>query len=244
MSNDPFHVITASAMQSIWSRSPCRYQNIVIPHMLRMMTNVLPPEPLLVVQSTDSRKSTVPLTYSAVNGRITIIVENTLALGSDQVTKVILNATHSHKHVKAYQLDVFKTKTDQIGLSDAIIDHCTNNKDTSILFFSSPETLLKSMWKEFITRIVALNLLHMFCLDEIHLFVEFGISFRKEFQLLKNNILKSIQNSDEMYKVPLILMTTTFDYTLHCILQQMLDISLRPCNTFLGKQANFQERSC
>lgn len=243
MSADPFHAITTSAMQSIWSRSPRGYQNIVIPHVLRMMANVYPPEPVLVVQSTGSGKSTIPLTCSVVDGGVTIIVENTLALGSDQVTKVLLNATNSHKHVKAYQLDVFKSKTDQNDLSDAIIDHCTSNNDTSIIIFSSPETLLKKTWKEFITRIIALDYLRLFCIDEIHLFIEFGISFRKDFQLLKNNIIKMIRKDDGTFKVPIILMTATFDFKLQNLLKNMLAISIKESNTFWGRREDFQKRN-
>ena len=49
-----------------------------------MMAFELPPEPVLMVQPTGSGKSTVPLTCAIVTGGVTFIIENTLALASDQ----------------------------------------------------------------------------------------------------------------------------------------------------------------
>ena len=53
-------------------------------HLLKMMAFELPPEPVLMVQPTGSGKSTVPLTCAIVTGGVTFIIENTLALASDQ----------------------------------------------------------------------------------------------------------------------------------------------------------------
>ena len=86
---DPFASIAKDAMEQVWSQSPRGYQSHVITHILRMMSFTCQPEPVLLVQSTGSGKSSVPLTCSVVDGGITIIVENTLALSSDQASKVL-----------------------------------------------------------------------------------------------------------------------------------------------------------
>ena len=57
-----------------------------------MMANIIPCEPVLLVQATGSGKSAVPLTCAVVNGGMSIIVENTLSLGSNQTSKINANA--------------------------------------------------------------------------------------------------------------------------------------------------------
>ena len=96
---DVFYEITAETMESMWGRTPRLCQSVVIPHLLRMMSGVLLPSPVLLVQSTGTGKSSVPLTAATVDGGITIIVQNTLALGSDQVSKIATTANSSAKHV-------------------------------------------------------------------------------------------------------------------------------------------------
>ena len=59
-----------------------------MPHILEMLADVTKPQAVLLVRSTGSGKSVVPQTLSAVNGGVTIIVENTLSLGLDQASKI------------------------------------------------------------------------------------------------------------------------------------------------------------
>ena len=80
---DPYRSLASEAMHAVWQRSPCAYQVVDIPHLLKMMAGELCPEPVLMVQSTGSSKSAVPLTAAVIDGGVSIIVENTLALESD-----------------------------------------------------------------------------------------------------------------------------------------------------------------
>ena len=75
--NDPFFEIASDTMQSVWGRTPRLYQSGVIPHILKMMCNVGFSEPILMVQSTGTGKSSVPQTLSTVDGGVTIIIQNT-----------------------------------------------------------------------------------------------------------------------------------------------------------------------
>ena len=138
---DPFISIADEAMNHIWGRKPQFYQSHVICHILCMMAKHNNPEPILLVQCTGSGKSFMPLTCAVVNGGVSIINKNTLVLLSDQASKVTLQANTKTKKVRAFQLDLFKTSQQQNQLSLFIIDHCTQNSDTSILLFTSPETL-------------------------------------------------------------------------------------------------------
>ena len=76
--------IADTAMMSVWGRRPRGYQRDIIPHILKMLNGNLPCEGVMLVQGTGSGKSFVPQTVTVVDGGATVVIENMLALGSDQ----------------------------------------------------------------------------------------------------------------------------------------------------------------
>ena len=46
-------------MEEFWGRSPNRFQNEVMPTILQMLSNDLPPEALILAQPTESGKSSI-----------------------------------------------------------------------------------------------------------------------------------------------------------------------------------------
>ena len=85
------------------------------------------------------------------------------------------------------------------------------------------------------------QLLKLVYIDEIHLFVMFGITFRKEFTALRHTLFcHLLSNINPRYtyasglcsdlKVPMLLMTATFNSTMLNILQRMIGIRVLPCN--------------
>ena len=146
--------IAEDAMFSVFNRKPRGFQTVDIPHLLKMLSGELHPAPVLMVQPTGCRKSIVPLTTGVISGGITLLLENTLALGTDQASKVNKMCSPSFlDRVKAFHLDTFKNQESQDKLAKNIILHCKKHSDTSLFLFSSPETLLKPLWKEFIFSI-------------------------------------------------------------------------------------------
>ena len=229
-------------MQKVFNRTPRLYQGPVISHLLKMMAFELPPEPVLMVQPTGSGKSTVPLTCAVVTGGVTFIIENTLALGSDQASKVPSLVTSSIKEIKSYQLDTFKSPVELQSLCDGILSHLSSNKMTSFICYTSPETLLNDITVQFVQKLVTNKQLNLFCIDEIHLFLEFGISFRQIFQTLKSKIVSMFYNKDNTMKLPILLMTATFDLNMFSIIQRMLGLSLYSTNVFWGEASCFKKR--
>ena len=49
-----------------------------------MLDGTLPKLTILMIQPTCAGKSSVPLIVAVINGNITLVIENTLALGTDQ----------------------------------------------------------------------------------------------------------------------------------------------------------------
>ena len=81
------------------------------------------------------------------------------------------------------------------------------------------------------------------CIDEIHLFAIFGITFTQEFTLLKNTFFRHLLcDRDPRYtyssglchdlKVPILLMTTMFNKSLMGLLEKMISVKVL-ANNFL-----------
>ena len=239
--DDPFITVAKDAMLQVWGRNPRHYQSFVISHILRMMAKQTKPDPVLLVQSTGSGKSSIPLTCAVVDGGVSIIIENTLALSSDQASKVNTQANTDSKKVRAFQLDLFNTKEQQQQLSTFILNHCKDHNDSSIILFTSPETLLQDVWIEFLQNCITKSILRLFCIDEIHLFVEFGLSFRSDFQLLKTKVI-TLLHENGRFIVPIVFMTATFNNNLLHLLQRMLGIQFMLPNIFWGSVHSFSKR--
>ena len=58
--------------------------------------------------------------------------------------------------------------------------------NASVFLYSSPECLMKEPWKSLLIKLINNGVLKLVCVDEIHLFVIFGIIFRNSFVNLKD----------------------------------------------------------
>ena len=97
-------------MRDLFNIQPNHFQQRIIPHILMMMKGTIPGQPILLVQSTGSGKSAVPQTCCCMKAGVTIVLENTLALGADQCSK--LDQLQS-PNIITYQLDHMKSRAQQ-----------------------------------------------------------------------------------------------------------------------------------
>ena len=74
-------------MDEVWGRSPNRFQYEIAPTILQMLSNDFSPEAWSLVQPTRSDKSGAPQRASAIVNRVSVIIEPTLAISSDQMSK-------------------------------------------------------------------------------------------------------------------------------------------------------------
>jgi len=110
---------------------------------------------------------------------------------------------------------------------------------------------MREPWRSIMVTLIDRRVMKLVCIDEIHLFVMFGITFRKEFTLLKNTFFRHLVcNLDPRYtyatslchdlKIPLLLMTATFNNSLLSLSEKMIGVKVLP-NNFLwcgrGKMA-------
>jgi hypothetical protein len=257
--------IADTAMVSVWGRRPRGYQRHVIPHILKMMNGNIPSEGIMLVQGTGSGKSSVPQTVAVVDGGVTIVIENTLALGSDQRSKIAAANDYDGGKVLGIQLDELKSNIDQQKLCRSIRNNMHKESTTAIILFTSPETIARPVWLELIKYLIEKKILKMICIDEVHLFVEFGVTFRPSFCELKQKLFSliidnsndqptstSIPTSSSMstlsstttsLKVPLLCMTATFNHYLLLLLQKMIGITFNINNFFWNGPDSFKKRN-
>lgn len=133
---------------------------------------------LLVSMPTGGGKSLITQTVSyQCNNGLTIIIVPTISLMLDQVknAKKIINSD-VEKEIFYYYSDC--------GISISTITHAIKNHDARMLFLS-PETLMKN--KQIINAVNNANDEHYLkniVIDEAHIIVEWGSSFRIDFQCL------------------------------------------------------------
>ena len=219
-------------MQEIWDRSPRDFQKEAIPILLMMRCLPHRPEALLLVQGTGGGKSAVAQTVGCVDCGVTVIIEATLALAADQRSKV-KSAQNTYGPVLAYQLDSIK-KPHLITKLQNKLNSLGRNSNITIFIYTSPECLIREPWQSVFIGLINRKVLKLVCVDEVHLFVMFGVTFRKEFTLLKESFFQhlieptiapttapSFDNSGACLKIPLLFMTATFNSSLLNMLQKI-----------------------
>ena len=250
--------IAKRAMEEVWGRTPNHFQSEIIPLILQMMAGDLTSEALLLVQPTGSGKSSVPQTASVITSGVTIIIEPTLSLSSDQSSKFNHATNVPGGLVYSYQLDLHKNEEQRTMLATNILTvlkrKANANIDTGIvsfILFTSPETIILPTWTKLFDELLQIKMLNLLCIDEVHLFIEFGLSFRRKFlnlrnivfnKLIKRNINNDIQSNTTTLKIPIVCMTATFNTNLLQLLQQMTNITFNHRRFFWSPSHLFKKR--
>ena len=251
--------IAKQAMEEVWGRTPNRFQIEIIPTILQMLTKDLSPEALLLVQPTGSGKSAVPQTTSVVTNGVSIIIEPTLALSSDQSSKFDTASKEHGGLVYSYQIDTYKNDKDRQRLANNILSVLREKKQqdielgiVSFVLFTSPEALVLPIWMEFVDNLIKIEMLNLICVDEVHLFIEFGLSFRNDFLSLRHKLFNKIiagntsstitSLNQTKLKIPFLSMTATCNLQLLNLLQKMTNITFNHRHLHWSNQSDFQKR--
>ena len=92
-------------------------------------------------------------------------------------------------------------------------------------------------------------MIRLVCVDEVHLFVDFGTSFRNDFLKLKRNLFYELREKkptkidNVSLRVPLLYMTATFNPTLVTELETMTGIHVKRENYFWSSMDGFSRRN-
>ena len=228
--------IADHAMREIWNRTPNDFQREAIPRLLMMRCTPNIPQALLLVQGTGGGKSAVAQTVGVVDCGVTLVIEELLAVATDQKSKV-LSASNAYGPILAYQLDSMKDPSLVNKLQTKLLA-LKKTSNCTIFLYSSPECLMRQPWRTLMIRLINNGVLKLVCVDEIHLYVMFGLTFRKEFIMLKDSFFKHLidakmqsrnrTNTDLCcyLKVPLLLMTATFNPRLVSLMESMIGVKI------------------
>ena len=174
-------------MQDVWDQTPIDFQREAIPRLLMMRCVPNIPQALLLVQGRGARKLAVAQTVGIVDCCVTLVIKETLALAVDQQSKV-KSASNVNGPVLAYQFSI--KKTNLIKKLEEKLSSMKKGTNASIFVYSLPEYMMRKPWKSLLITLIKNGILKLVCVDEIHLFVMFGVTFRKPFVNLKESLLK------------------------------------------------------
>jgi superfamily II DNA helicase RecQ len=148
---------------------------------------------VLLVRPTGGGKSSVRDVYSVMCAGVSLTITPLLSLGADQTQKIFRNTSINGSPVHAYHLDELWCPKAQKLLSDQLL-LLSIDTDVTVFLFSSPQAMVNNqIWRPMIDSLITKRLLSMLCIDEVHLFVQFGLTFCQEFALLQSVLFKKLQ---------------------------------------------------
>jgi superfamily II DNA helicase RecQ len=201
-------------MQEVFGTTPYQWQKEVITHLclMRIPGSGTLPAPVLLVRPTGGGKSSVRDIYSVMYAGFSLTIVPLLSLGADQEEKLTLRAKHAEGTIMSVHLDEIRSVGDQ-ELLISKLKLLPNESSTTVILFSSPQAILnkKFLWLDFLNWLIDNNRLSMVCVDEVHLFVHFGMTFREEFKLLTPALFNKLKvgGSSTTTTIPLLFMTGT-----------------------------------
>ena len=133
----------------------------------------------LCVRPTGGGKSLVFNTVADVLLGVTICICPLLSLGADQTKKLLSKSDANQKAITAFHLDELSNSA--IGkLKRFLQSSAYLNSPTSIVLFASPQAIT-TRYYPFVNWLITRDLIRFVVVDEIHLAVHFGNSFRDVF---------------------------------------------------------------
>ena len=203
-------------MDRVFSYKAYEWQRNIILHLFMMQIphSGVSPAPVLLVCPTGGGKLSVRDVYSVMNAGISLMITPLLSLGADQASKITLKAKHNKGNICSIHLDKIRSKVDQTKVVTMIQD-IPFNSQTLIILFTSPQALLNKHfpWGELLNWLIHHSRLSMVCIDKVHLFVHFGMTFRKEFKdltpLLFDKLKVAKVGNKSRTTIPILFMTAT-----------------------------------
>ena len=177
--------------------------------MMKFKASLLKPSSILFVHPTGGGKSLVRDVHSVLFRGVSLTVVPVLSLGADLSEKVRQKASQGCGRVISIHLDEIQNSVDALEIIESI-ESLPNNTQKTIMLFASPQALIDKLhWKRFVNRLIKNNMLRFIAVDEIQLFVHYGLSFRSQFAMLSTTIFKQIKNGKYATKVPVLFMTAS-----------------------------------
>jgi superfamily II DNA helicase RecQ len=113
-------------------------------------------------------------------------------------------------------LDAYHTVSQQVGIWNELNKYVRQSQ-LSVVILSSQQVICSSdLIQEMFWNILDRGAMQLLCIDEAHLFVQFGLYFIDKFLLLKDLVFaKCLKNNNQKYmKIPVLFMTGMVNKTI------------------------------
>jgi superfamily II DNA helicase RecQ len=193
-------------MQRAFGFSPFAWQEDILCHLLKMASprHSISPAPTFLCQPTGGGKSLVRDVFASGRGGVTWCIGPLLALGADQESKINKRSLSNDGKTFAIHLDEYRTESQLLGIWKELKQY-SRDLDLAVVVLTSPQILCSSETiRNIFNSMVQSGALQLLCVDEAHLFVQFGLYFREEFIQLRVLLFETLLlNATSKYtKIP------------------------------------------
>jgi superfamily II DNA helicase RecQ len=199
---------------------PHEWQKDCISHVLKGSSthSGATPHPFLICRSTGGGKSVCRNTLGFIQGGVTLTIVPLLSLGADQTAKLQSLTDAKQLPVELHHLDEYRGRDDNRSLHRKL-DTLTNDSVTLFLF-SSPQKLLSSEWSDCVASLIKrTSVPFTLCVDECHLYAQFGAEFRAKFHAMKACLFPPILKYRP--STPILFLTPTASQTVLIDLEEL-----------------------
>jgi hypothetical protein len=223
-------------MQDAFGYTPFAWQDDILCHLLKMAStsHSIAPAPTFLCQPTGGGKSLVRDVFASGRGGVTWCIGPLLALGADQESKINKRSLSNDGKTFALHLDEYRTEAQLFGIWEELNAY-TRQSELAVVVLTSPQILCSSstIRNMFMTMLDS-GALQLLCVDEAHLFVQFGLFFREEFIQLKSLLFeKLLLHGTSIYtKIPILFMTATANQTILSQLERITGYIFQKQNVF------------
>ena len=254
MAQNVYHEIVTEAMLQSLGVTPRAFQLESMSHIIKMNNRPgtqLPIRPSVVIQCTGSGKTSLYQTIGIIKTGVSLIIQNTLALSSDQMSKLD-KIKDNIENVYCIQLDSLKSNRQRSQFMDTVRNLQSTDESYTMYIFTSPETLTLHHWSDLIQVLMEKKLLKFICVDEVHQFIEHAVSFRPTFLELQEKLFKKILDKHQttpdtcqqsVLHVPIVFMSATFNERLFYLLQKITKFHFHIEDVFWSEQHEFKRRN-
>lgn len=210
--DDEMDELICQAMKQTFDKLPYDWQVSAIRRIVEMYPHGTPnnlSKTLLCIRSTGGGKSAVRDTAGCILRGVVLSMSPLLSLDAQQASNIDKEAI-AGSGVVAIHLDSIKYCPDQLSRLHSFLRSLDQNTERTVFLFASPQAIADeysevrhSELRRLIDYVIINNLLRLLCLDEIQLFVGFGLHFRPETHKLKTCLL------DRCSEIPKLLLTAT-----------------------------------
>jgi superfamily II DNA helicase RecQ len=177
------------ASLDVWSMFPTQMQIDAVISLIDV--DVCGGKVLLIVK-TGAGKSHVMRTTGVMIGGVCLIIMPLLALGADQVSK-LGSASQAFGSVEYFHLDEYRTQPENMMSVLHRVSSLPCNTRSTIFLFCSPQIIQNdARVKNCLLEAHSKLILKSVFLDEVHLYVEHGSSFRDDISNLKETFFSKL----------------------------------------------------